>query len=50
LNSKGEKEVWINCFCRDGERDWRKNLVFVKDGGNCYFNLKVNLSRGTTMI
>ncbi len=47
LNPKGEKEVWINCFCRFQGQDWRKSPVFVLDGGNCYFNLKVNLSRGT---
>ena len=42
-NSKGEKEVWVNCFCRAGKRNWKKDLIFVKDGGNCYFNLKINL-------
>ena len=44
INSKGEKEVWINCFCRTYDRDWRKELIIVEDGGNCYFNLKVNLT------
>jgi len=46
LNSKGEKEVWVNCFCGAGSQDWKKNLIFVEDGGNCYFNLKVNLTTG----
>lgn len=46
LNSKGEKEVWVNCFCGAGNQNWRKNLIFVKDGGNCYFNLKINLTTG----
>ncbi|WP_443938208.1 hypothetical protein [Pedobacter sp. MW01-1-1] len=45
-NSKGEKEVWVNCFCDTWDTDWRKNLNFVKDGGNCYFNLKINLTTG----
>jgi hypothetical protein len=44
LNSKGEKEVWVNCFCGAGNQNWKKNLIFVKDGGNCYFNLKINLT------
>lgn len=46
LNSKGEKEVWVNCFCSNGNENWKENLVFVKDGGNCYFNLKINLTTG----
>ena len=25
INNKGEKEVWINCFCRTFDRDWKKN-------------------------
>jgi len=45
-NSKGEKEVWVNCFCATSINYWRKEVVFVFDGGNCYFNLKVNLTTG----
>jgi hypothetical protein len=44
INPNGEKAVWINCFCSSHDNsDWRKELVFVLDGGNCYFNLKINL-------
>jgi len=46
-NKKGEKEVWVNCFCREGEGYWRKEIVEVKDGGNCFFNLKINLKKRT---
>lgn len=46
LNSKGEKEIWINCFCDTMNKKWKENLVFVLDGGNCYFNLKINLTTG----
>ena len=46
INSKGEKEVWVNCFCDTWDKNWRKKLIFVKDGGNCYFNLKINLTTG----
>lgn len=46
INSKGEKEVWVNCFCNTLGTDWRKNLIIVLDGGNCYFNLKINLTKG----
>jgi L-rhamnose mutarotase len=47
LNNKGEKEVWVNCFCNISNENWRNNLVFYLDGGNCYFNIKVNLSKHT---
>lgn len=44
LNEKGEKVVWINCFCGKSLKDWKESIVFVSDGGNCYFNLKLNLA------
>ena len=43
-NSKGEKEVWINCFCDTWNKNWKTELIMVNDGGNCYFNLKINLT------
>ena len=46
INSKGEKEIWINCACGERGKSWKKNIIFVFDGGNCYFNLKVNLTTG----
>ena len=44
LNDKGETEVWVNCFCRSNDQDWKKDLVIVADGGNCYFSLTINLT------
>ncbi|MBC7861367.1 MAG: hypothetical protein IAF38_00250 [Bacteroidia bacterium] len=49
VNSNGETEVWVNCFC-DGpwKFDWRKEpLGMVRDGGNCFFQVKINLSKKT---
>jgi len=44
-NKKGEKEVWVNCFCYTWDHiSWRKEILMVQDGGNCYFNFKINLS------
>ncbi|WP_143157477.1 hypothetical protein [Cnuella takakiae] len=48
INTKGEKEVWANFFCNSWSDDWKTEVVFVKDGGNCYFNIKVNLSTKKT--
>jgi hypothetical protein len=50
VNSNGEKIIWINCFCKTEEssfKDWKKNIVLVKDGGNCFFNLKANITTNT---
>jgi len=44
INGKGEKEVWINCICDIYTKDWRNGLIIVLDGGNCFFNLKINLT------
>lgn len=50
LNKKGEKIIWINCFCSaDPNKDfphWRKEQVFVLDGGACFFNIMINLETG----
>jgi hypothetical protein len=50
VSATGEKEVWVNCFCTDGaswKHDyWREDVVFVMDGGNCYFNVMINLTKG----
>ena len=44
INSEGQKEVWINLFCDDsGMENWKNELYEVEDGGNCYYNLKINL-------
>lgn len=45
-NAQGEKIVWVNCFCREGSQaSWRHQIIEVVDGGNCYFNIKLNLTR-----
>jgi hypothetical protein len=48
INKNGEKEVWVNFFCDAWESDnWKKELMLVFDGGNCYFSLKINLTKKT---
>jgi hypothetical protein len=49
LNEQGEKEVWINGFCNDIGPFWRNQLVLVLDGGNCYFNMRINLTKRTLL-
>jgi hypothetical protein len=43
-NSEDEKEVWINFMCVEFE-NWQKDIIVVKDGGNCFFQLKINLTQ-----
>ena len=47
INEKGEKEIWVNCFCQTYYKDWKNQVISVRDGGNCYFNLKINLTLKT---
>jgi hypothetical protein len=44
ITKKGEKIVYVNCFCGSMNIDWHKQMMIVQDGGNCFFNLKINLS------
>jgi hypothetical protein len=42
----GDKIVWINFFCFEPENDkWKSEIISVRDGGNCFFNIKVNLTK-----
>ncbi len=45
INKNGDKEVWINCLCQTRGNDWKTSIIMVDDGGNCYFNLKINLTK-----
>lgn len=42
INVKKQKEVWVNCFCsHEGNDEWKSKIIEVRDGGKCYFNLKI---------
>jgi hypothetical protein len=47
VNDRSEKEIWVNGFCDSLDKQWRMEIVHVKDGGNCYFNMKINLTQRT---
>jgi hypothetical protein len=39
------KIAYINCFCNPGDFPYRKkDWVSVDDGGNCFFNVKIDLT------
>lgn len=48
-HANGAKEVWVNCFCKDIEKrieftDWKSMPVKVLGGGNCFFQVKLDLA------
>ncbi len=43
VEADGKRRVWGNFFCEyfgHGDDGWRKEGFVVKDGGDCYFNVK----------
>ena len=38
----GNPYIWANFFCADGFDDWQDRVVFVMDGGQCFFNIWYN--------
>ena len=43
----GRKIVYGNFFCTDAGIDWKKNWVFVLDGGDCFFQFQLDVADGT---
>ena len=39
---EGKKIIYANYFC-DSVQDWRKDFVFVMDGGDCFFQFKYDV-------
>ena len=44
INESGEKEVWVNCFCKE-QSDWRSRQVIDLDSYKCAFDTRINLSQ-----
>lgn len=36
----GKQIIYANYFCDSVESDWKKDFVFVMDGGECFFQFK----------
>jgi hypothetical protein len=48
VNSKGEKMLWVNAFCRKEKESfkcWEENLIIAADGGNCFYNVLFNVDK-----
>jgi hypothetical protein len=47
LERGGEKFIFGNYFCESGSDNWRKEIMFAIDGGECYFQVEFNLENGS---
>ena len=48
-NDRGDKLVCINAFC-DPKANWRRDLVWVLDGGDCYWQAVIDLTSHTVDV
>ena len=46
LVMNGRKIIYGNFFCSDPGTDWKKEWIFVMDGGNCFFQLQFDNASG----
>ncbi|WP_299765279.1 hypothetical protein [uncultured Dokdonia sp.] len=44
IDKNGDRIVYINAACYKSEH-WKTNLIIARDGGDCYWQLKINLDK-----
>ncbi|WP_153797407.1 hypothetical protein [Foetidibacter luteolus] len=44
-DSQGDKLVYVNGFCNWKNQTWLSVFVQVDDGGNCFYQMRLNLSK-----
>tara|TARA_Y100000589_G_scaffold327592_1_gene369755 strand:- start:796 stop:1302 length:507 start_codon:yes stop_codon:yes gene_type:complete len=54
IDGKGEKIIFINSMCdlsdyineydNSEKNDWKNEMLKIADGGDCYWNIKINLT------
>lgn len=45
-NENNEREVWVNLLCAPRNvEEVRYSVIYTNDGGDCYFNLMINLDK-----
>ncbi len=48
ISPNGDKEVFVNCLCSESNPNIDdKELIVVFDGGNCFWNVTINLTKST---
>ena len=46
LERSGEKIIYGNFLCDNGDEGWRQEFVFAIDGGECYFQVEYDVKSG----
>lgn len=49
-NKNGDKIISIFCFCSYTDDSWRHQKIQVFDGGTCYLNIEINLTKNSYSI
>jgi hypothetical protein len=44
--ANGQRVIFAVFFCNDHDTDWQHKIVFVIDGGSCYFEVKYDVQTG----
>lgn len=44
IDKNGDRILYINAACHKAE-NWETDLIIFRDGGDCYWNVKVNLNQ-----
>lgn len=47
LERGGKQIIYGNFFCSNGGHDWRQKMIFVLDGGECYFQVEYDVENGS---
>jgi hypothetical protein len=47
LLRNGQRLIYASFFCDTLGEDWQREVIFVLDGGDCFFQLTYNMERGT---
>ena len=40
--------VFIKCYCDTSHFDWKQQKVVIADGGKCYFQAGINITKKVT--
>jgi hypothetical protein len=46
VTQDGERKIFVNGFCDAWETNWQAELIFVNDGGDCFFGATYNVETG----
>jgi len=50
LELGGKQIIFGNFFCTSGRVNWREELVFMLDGGDCYFQVEYDVESGSFIM